>query len=272
MIRRSTVRSGKWSRLVRQTRAALLAVVLTSLPASAVDHADSRQASTPNDPFAVYEAQLSDAASNTLDYVVQPAPGTTMTHAFSKMEEVPVPAPQPGGQNALRRVEQLRPVIEPILHEVGVPTELAAVVLVESGGQPTALSSKGARGIWQLMPDTARRYGLIVNSTRDDRTDPEKSTHAAARYLRHLYAQFGNWSLALAAYDAGELLIESAMIGTGTTDFAGLSTTGRIPSETRSYVPAVWAAVERLANSSRPANRMTSKTAEVVYALAEIQN
>ena len=71
-----------------------------------------------------------------------------------------------------------------------------AVVLVESGGRPTALSAKGALGIWQLMPQTARRYGLTVTPEKDERLDVLKATRAAARYLHDLYGQFSDWKLA----------------------------------------------------------------------------
>jgi len=87
-------------------------------------------------------------------------------------------------RRAVARVKQLEPLLAPILREEGVPDESVALVLVESGGRPTALSPKGARGIWQLMPDTARRFGLTINSETDDRLDVSKSTRAAARYLR----------------------------------------------------------------------------------------
>jgi membrane-bound lytic murein transglycosylase D len=140
------------------------------------------------------------------------------------------------------RVMELRPVLAPILQDEGVPDEIAAIVLVESGGQPTALSPKGARGIWQFMPDTARRFGLTINSETDDRLDILKSTRAAARYLRDLYEQFGDWSLALAAYNAGEIVVRNAVLRSGSKDFALLSSKRLIPAETRAYVPAVMAA------------------------------
>jgi membrane-bound lytic murein transglycosylase D len=120
---------------------------------------------------------------------------------------------------------------------------MAAVVLVESGGRAAALSSKGARGLWQFMPDTARRYGLVVTASLDDRLDPYKSTRAAARYLHDLYAQFGNWLLALAAYNAGEDTVRRAMDRTSNRNFNAINRAGLLPSETRAYVPAVLKAI-----------------------------
>jgi len=157
----------------------------------------------------------------------------------------------------IQRVERLRPIIEPILHHEGVPTELSAVILVESGGQPTALSEKGARGIWQFMPDTARRYGLTVSADQDERVDVVKSTQAAAHYLRDLYQQFGDWQLAFAAYNAGEQAVGQAMGRVGRRDFHAIQ--GALPRETRDYVPAVLNAMavlgstpERLARTIAP--------------------
>ncbi|MBS1806643.1 MAG: efflux RND transporter permease subunit [Acidobacteria bacterium] len=135
-----------------------------------------------------------------------------------------------------------------ILREENVPPELLAVALVESGFNPQALSPKGARGIWQLMPDTARRYGLTVAEIEDHRTHPEHSTRAAARYLRDLYQQFGDWKLALAAYNWGEGNLQRVINRTGLRDFDELARRGLLPLETRNYVPAVltaWAQLRR---------------------------
>jgi membrane-bound lytic murein transglycosylase B len=153
-------------------------------------------------------------------------------------------------RRAVARVTQLRPVLAPILQQEGIPYEMSALMLIESGGQPTALSPNGARGIWQFMPDTARRFGLTINSETDDRLDIPKSTRAAARYLRDLHAQFGDWSLAMAAYNVGEMVVQRAVLTSGSKDFALLSSQRLIPAETRAYVPAVMAASHLLTGNS----------------------
>src|ERR1700730_10930566 len=147
------------------------------------------------------------------------------------------------------RLDLLRTIIEPELAKAGLPVELSGMVQVESGAQTFALSPRGARGLWQLMPDTARRYGLTVTTQRDERLDAYKSARAAARYLRTLYAQFGDWSLVFAAYNAGEQTIQRAIDRSGTTDFFQLNRL--LPAETRSYVPAVWASFARFSDSGR---------------------
>jgi soluble lytic murein transglycosylase-like protein len=133
----------------------------------------------------------------------------------------------------------LLPVIQHTLIANALPPQLSAVVIVESGGDANALSPKGARGLWQLMPDTARRYGLRVDAEVDDRLDPLKSTHAAVHYLRDLYDMFHDWSLALAAYNAGENRIQSVMDRTGIRRFTEMADKRLLPSETIQYVPAV---------------------------------
>jgi soluble lytic murein transglycosylase-like protein len=160
-------------------------------------------------------------------------------------------------RRAVSRVTQLTPVLAPILQEEGIPEDIAALVLVESGGQPTASSPKGARGIWQFMPDTARHFGLTINSGTDDRLDVPKSTRAAAHYLRNLHDQFGDWSLALAAYNAGETVVQKAILRSGSKDFALLSSKRFIPAETRGYVPAVMAALHLFAPTHLLGSRPT---------------
>jgi soluble lytic murein transglycosylase-like protein len=140
---------------------------------------------------------------------------------------------------SMMRLNDLRPIVEPILRNRGVPADLAAVILVESGGRADALSPKGARGLWQLMPDTARRFGLRVDETRDERLDLFRSTDAAAQYLHDLYAQFGDWKLALAAYNTGEGNVSSAILRTHTQSFDELVSLRALPLETRNYVPRV---------------------------------
>jgi len=123
----------------------------------------------------------------------------------------------------------------------GVPPELAWLGEAESDLRPAARSPAGARGIFQLMPETARGLGLGT-FLPDERTDPEKSARATARYLRTLYARFGNWPLALAAYNAGEGKVARLLAARGATDFAGIAPA--LPTETRMYVPKVLALVD----------------------------
>ena len=177
-------------------------------------------------------------------------------------------------EKAVKRVQGLRPVLEPILRKEGVPQQMAAIVLVESGGQSNALSAKGARGLWQFMPDTARRYGLIVTASLDERLDPYKSTRAAARYLRDLYTQFGDWPLALAAYNAGEDTVERAVERSSTRDFSLIARMGMLPLETRSYVPAVLNAIGFMAGKGTERALTTEQSAPraVVYTRAEVEN
>jgi len=159
-----------------------------------------------------------------------------------------------------------------IFREEGVPVALLWMAQVESNWKPSALSPKGAFGLWQLMPATARRYGLRVDSMRDDREDMDKSTRAAARYLRDLHLQFGDWALALAAYNAGESAVQKAMERGRSDDFGNLSRRKLLPAETRAYVPAVLAAVDPFGMERTMAigRRLNDKdfTRRMVYAAA----
>jgi soluble lytic murein transglycosylase-like protein len=143
---------------------------------------------------------------------------------------------------ALARYNSYRDILTRILIEEKLPLEVLSVALVESGFNPLALSPKGARGIWQLMPNTARRYGLTVAPGDDHRTHPEHATRAAARYMRDLYQIFGDWELTLAAYNAGEGRVQRAIERAGAHSFNELARRRLLPLETRNYVPAVLAA------------------------------
>jgi soluble lytic murein transglycosylase-like protein len=158
---------------------------------------------------------------------------------------------------ALARYNSYRDILTRILIEEKLPLEVLSVALVESGFNPLALSPKGARGIWQLMPDTARRYGLTVAPGDDQRIHPEHATRAAARYLQDLYRMFGDWELALAAYNAGEGRVQQAIERAGVRDFNELARRKLLPLETRNYVPAVLAAWARM--NSAQTSRVVQK-------------
>jgi membrane-bound lytic murein transglycosylase D len=124
-----------------------------------------------------------------------------------------------------------------ILREEGLPEDMAYLPLVESGFNTRAYSRRRAAGPWQFISATAKRYGLKVNWWVDERRDPVKSTRAAARYLSDLYDMFGSWSLAMAAYNAGETRIRKALRRTRSHDYWGLLSTRHIKRETKNYVP-----------------------------------
>jgi soluble lytic murein transglycosylase-like protein len=179
-----------------------------------------------------------------------PAPAVTQKQGWAGLKPTgPVP------RLVLARYLAHRESLARILVEEQLPVEALSVALVESGFNPRALSPKGARGIWQLMPATARRYGLTVEAANDHRTDPEHATRAAARYLRDLYTMFGDWELALAAYNAGEGRVARAISRAGVRDFDELARRGLLPLETRNYVPAVLAAWAQMSRAARPAGK-----------------
>ena len=142
---------------------------------------------------------------------------------------------------ALSRSGRYRDMMLPILKNEGVPQELIYLAQAESGFHPLAVSRVGARGIWQFMASRARGYGLHHNMWVDDRQDPEKSTRAAARHLKELYQQFGDWYLAMAAYDSGPGTVQAAVKRTGYADFWELYHRNVLPKETKNYVPIILA-------------------------------
>jgi membrane-bound lytic murein transglycosylase D len=131
-----------------------------------------------------------------------------------------------------------------ILKEEGVPTDLAYMPQVESTYKVKAYSRAKAKGIWQFMSWTGKRYGLEINWWIDERSDPERSCRAAARYLKDLYAELGDWLLAMAAYNGGPGRVGKAVRAMRTTDFWTISSTSKyLRRETRNFVPAILAAI-----------------------------
>ncbi|HVW19639.1 MAG TPA: lytic transglycosylase domain-containing protein [Opitutaceae bacterium] len=144
------------------------------------------------------------------------------------------------GRPAPANAARLMPGLRSAFASEGVPPELAWIAEVESSFSPTAASPAGARGLFQLKADTAKRFGLST-FLPDERTDPEKSARASARYLRTLHERFGSWPLAIAAYNAGEGRVSRALAARHADSFAGIAPA--LPAGTRMYVPEVCALV-----------------------------
>jgi membrane-bound lytic murein transglycosylase D len=144
-------------------------------------------------------------------------------------------------ETGLRRAGRYREMVQRVLREEGMPQDLIYLAQAESAFLPQAVSKAGARGMWQFMSFAARKYGLEKTWWVDERQDPEKATHAAARDLRELYSQFGDWYLAMAAYNSGAGTVQHAVERTGYADFWELYRRNVLPKETKNYVPIILA-------------------------------
>jgi membrane-bound lytic murein transglycosylase D len=149
----------------------------------------------------------------------------------------------------LQRAGRYNPMIRRILDEEGVPQELIYLAQAESGFLPRAVSNKQATGMWQFVQFRGRQYGLMQTPYSDDRLDPEKATRSAARHLRDLYTHFGDWYLAIAAYNCGPGNVERAVERTGYADFWELRSRRVLPLETTNYVPIILAMTIMAKNS-----------------------
>ena len=132
-------------------------------------------------------------------------------------------------------------MIQRVLDEEGVPQELIHLAQAESGFIPRAISRKAAGGMWQFVKFRGNEYGLMQTRYTDDRMDPEMATRAAAHHLHDLYNEFGDWYLAIAAYNCGPGAVEKAVERTGYADFWELRSRGVLPAETTNYVPIILA-------------------------------
>ena len=144
---------------------------------------------------------------------------------------------------ALGRGETYRPLMTSIFRKNEIPEDLVYLSLIESGFNPHAYSPAGACGPWQLMKGTAQRYGLRVDKWIDERRDPEKSTQAAVKYLKDLHAMFGDWYLALTAYNAGEGKVAAAIHRYNSTDLWYLREKTYLKQESCDFVPKLLAAI-----------------------------
>jgi membrane-bound lytic murein transglycosylase D len=166
--------------------------------------------------------QVNDAVLSYIDYFSSPRGRKTLIYG-------------------LERAGRYRPLIQRIFDEEGVPQELIFLAQAESGFLPRAVSRARATGMWQFVLFRGREYGLTQSPYSDDRLDPEKSTRAAARHLRDLYQHFGDWYLAMAAYNCGPGTVDRAVERTGYADFWELRRRSVLPKETANYVPIILA-------------------------------
>jgi len=142
-------------------------------------------------------------------------------------------------ETGLRRAGRYREMISRVLQEEGLPQDLIYLAQAESAFQPLALSRAGARGIWQFVAYRGQEYGLRHTWWIDERQDPEKATHAAAQHLRDLYKLYGDWYLAMAAYNCGPGNVQKGIERTGYADFWELYKRNVLPRETKNYVPII---------------------------------
>ena len=174
---------------------------------------------------------------------------------------------------SLERAGKYKEMISKNLRDQGVPQDLIYLAVAESGFQPQALNARsGAGGMWQFMPTGA--YGLARNGWFDERFDPQKSSLAYAKYMKTLYNQFGDWYLAMAAYDWGPGNVQRAVMRTGYADFWELYRRNVLPGETKNYVPGIIAAIIMAKNPEQygldkivPDAPVVSDTVTVDYAI-----
>jgi peptidoglycan lytic transglycosylase D len=173
-------------------------------------------------------------------------------------------------EGALARSGKYRDMILRIFREEGVPQDLIYLAQAESGFKPLALSKARARGMWQFMASRGTGYGLHRSWWVDDRQDPEKATRAAARHLKDLYNEFGDWYLAMAAYNSGPGNVQQAVKRTGYADFWELYKRNVLPAETKNYVPIILAMTIMSKNPARYGLDTIKPQAPLKYDVARV--
>src|SRR5262245_24419953 len=185
------------------------------------------------------DPRLKDRAEEAAKNISHDLPLTVNDEVLSFLNFFQTPRGKAIVENGLRRSGRYRDMISRVLRQEGVPQDLIYLAQAESGFQPLALSRAGARGMWQFVPWRGNEYGLKRSWWVDERQDPEKATRAAAQHLRDLYGLFGDWYLAMAAYNCGPGNVQKGIERTGYADFWELYRRNVLPRETKNYVPII---------------------------------
>jgi len=185
------------------------------------------------------DPRLKDRAEEAAKNISHDLPLTVNDEVLSFLNFFQTPRGKAIVETGLRRSGRYREMISRVLKEEGVPQDLIYLAQAESAFQPLALSRAGARGIWQFVPWRGNEYGLKRSWWVDERQDPEKATRAAAQHLRDLYGLFGDWYLAMAAYNCGPGNVQKGVERTGYADFWELYRRNVLPRETKNYVPII---------------------------------
>jgi membrane-bound lytic murein transglycosylase D len=187
------------------------------------------------------DPRLKERAEQAAQNISHDLPLTVNDEVLSFLNFFQTPRGRAIVETGLRRRGQYHEMISRVLKEEGVPQDLIYLAQAESAFQPLALSRAGARGMWQFVAYRGQQYGLRHTWWIDERQDPEKATRAAAQHLRDLYGLFGDWYLAIAAYNCGPGNVQKAVERTGYADFWELYKRNVLPKETKNYVPIILA-------------------------------
>jgi peptidoglycan lytic transglycosylase D len=185
------------------------------------------------------DPRLKERAEEAAKSVSHDLPLTVNDEVLSFLNFFQTPKGRDIVETGLRRSGKYRDMISRVLREEGLPQDLIYLAQAESAFQPLALSRAGARGIWQFVAYRGQQYGLRHTWWIDERQDPEKATRAAAQHLRDLYGIFGDWYLAMAAYNCGPGNVQKGIERTGYADFWELYKRKVLPRETKNYVPII---------------------------------
>jgi membrane-bound lytic murein transglycosylase D len=188
-----------------------------------------------------FDPNLRGRAEGEVDAIAHDLPLTVNDPVLAYLNYFKTPRGSAIVETGLRRAGRYREMVRRVLKEEGLPQDLIYLAQAESAFLPQAVSKAGARGMWQFMSFAGRKYGLQKTWWVDERQDPEKATRAAARDLRDLYGQFGDWYLAMAAYNSGAGAVQHAVERTGYADFWELYHRNALPKETMNYVPIILA-------------------------------